>query len=695
MTHFELGVDVGGTFTDFVLIRDRRDILLHKRLSTPQDPSVGVVAGILEMAQRDGFRPADLERIVHGTTVVANALIERKGQPTALLSSAGFRDVLEIGREVRYDIYDLGIENPQPLAPRYLRRELSERTLADGTVRTPVDADEVRGHARDLVAAGAQAVAVCLMHSYRNAAGEQAVGAILREEFPALRVTLSSEVAPEIREFERASTTVANAYVHPLVDHYMAKLERELAAIGFGGALYIMLSHGGLASVAFARKRPIQLVESGPAAGVEATAYLGRKRGWPDLLAFDMGGTTAKASLIDAGLPSYTMDTEVARIRRFKKGSGLPLKVPSVEMIEIGAGGGSIARLDAMRLLKVGPESAGAAPGPACYALGGAEPTVTDADVVLGYLNPDNFLGGRMRLDVEAARNAIHSRVAAPLGVDVVAAAAGIVALANENMATAARLHVAERGKDPQRYTLMAFGGAGPVHAYGVARALRLRRIIYPMGAGALSALGFLVAPAAQRLARSYVAPLGGIDWRLLRSLFDEMRAEAAAAMAQAGVQPADIRMTLSADMRYVGQGHELDVAFDAQVLTGEDAGALRAAFETAYFELFSLRLEALPVEVLNWRLACRGPGGEAPLSSWVPARSGGAQDARTGERRIYLPQAKDFAVAPVYDRYALAAGATFAGPAIVEERESTVVINGAARVEVDGYANLLVEPGD
>jgi N-methylhydantoinase A len=691
MSRHALGVDVGGTFTDFVLIRGDQ-LLLHKRLSTPHDPSIGVLAGVQEVAAKYDIRVSDLGRIVHGTTVVANALIERKGARTGLLTTQGFRDVLQIGREVRYDIYDLGIRNPEPLAPRELRREIPERTLADGEIRTRPQARDVQAVAAELVAQGVESLGVCLMNSYRNADNERAVAAALKQSHPQLHVTLSSDVAPEIREFERTSTTVANAYVHPLVDRYMAKLQAGLRELGFDGELFIMLSHGGTAAVDSVRRFPIQLVESGPAAGAQASLYLGAKLGIPRLLAFDMGGTTAKATLIDGGEVAFTIDTEVARLQRFKKGSGLPLRVASVDMIEIGAGGGSIARIDGMGLLKVGPESAGANPGPACYGLGGTLPTVTDANLVLGYLNPSNFLGGEMALDAGRARAAIEQHVAKPLNIEVAAAAAGIVALANESMATAARVHAAERGKDASRFTMCAFGGAGPLHAFGVAQSLRLPRLLYPMGAGVLSALGFLVAPAAQRLVRSYVSLLATLDWPHLERLLGEMHDEGAELLAQAGVRPDEMTFEYTAEMRYAGQGHELPVALTPEVLERRDSQALREAFEKVYESLFAIRLHGVPVEALNWRLACRGPAAEAPLASWAAPRSGDANAAKTGERPIFIPASRSYSTVPVYDRYRLGAGVRLAGPAIIEERESTVVINGTADIEVDRFANLIVD---
>jgi N-methylhydantoinase A len=690
MSKYRLGVDVGGTFTDFVLIRDGREIHLHKRLSTPADPSIGVVAGLEEMSEKLGFAIGDVTHLVHGTTVVANALIERKGGRTALVTTEGFRDVLEIGREVRYDIYDLGIEYPPPIVPRDLRFELHERTLADGSVRIAPDAEQVAAVLAKLVEADVGSLAICMINSPANASSEELVAEISRREAPGIHLSLSSRLAPEIREYERMSTTVANAYVHRLVDSYIEKLAEELETRGFGGQFLIMLSHGGVASAAVARAQPIQLVESGPAAGAQATGYIGERIDRAALLAFDMGGTTAKACIVENGQPAHAMETEVARIHRFKKGSGIPLKVPSVDMIEIGAGGGSIARVDHIGLLKVGPDSASASPGPACYGLGGKDPTVTDANLLLGYLDPDSFLGGAMRLEPSLAEEAIADALAPRLGRTPIEIAAGIVALANENMATAARLYMAERGKDPQRFSLAAFGGGGPVHAYRVARTLRIPEIIFPMGAGVLSALGFLVAPPAVRLVRSYVSPLGTLDWDHLRGLVEGMRVEAEAIMAQAGVPPGAAEHALTAEIRYVGQGHELEVPFDGEVLGNRDAGALREAFERSYEELFSMRLSELPVEAMNWRLFSKGPIQGAPLDGWGRDRGGG--EARIGERDIYLPDQRGFARVPVYDRYRLERGSTFSGPALIQERESTIVLDGPAQGSVDADSNIIVK---
>src|SRR3990172_3670400 len=485
---YRLGVDIGGTFTDLVIIDEASGaVRVGKLLTTPKDPAQGVETGAVRLLEEMGVAPRAVGSLIHGTTLATNALIERKGARTGLITTRGFRDALEIGREGRYDMYDLFIDPPAPLAPRHLRREVDERLLADGSVKTPLDEGAARQVVSELLAEGVEGGAVCLLPAYRNPAPELRRGKLLREMAPSLPVSCSSDVVPEIREYERASTTVANVYVMPLMARYVEDLERKLADLGVAGQLYIMLSSGGIALPEMAKRVPIRLVESGPAAGALAAARAARLAGEPRLLSFDMGGTTARACVIDGGEPLVAREFEVARADRFKKGSGLPIRVPVIEMIEIGAGGGSVARVDRLGLLKAGPDSAGAdpgpgryalgggeragaAPGPACYAVGGREPAVTDAALLLGYLDPDFFLGGLMRLDVEAARRAVAERVATPLGLDLTEAAWGIHRVVNENMAAAARIHGIERGKDLRAYPLFAFGGAGPVHAWEIGK---------------------------------------------------------------------------------------------------------------------------------------------------------------------------------------------------------------------------------
>ena len=692
-----LGVDIGGTFTDLVWVDDLTgQVRVGKLLTTPKDPAQAVEQGVLGLLQEAGAAAGDVRGLIHGTTLATNALIERKGARTGLLSTAGFRDALEIGREGRYDMYDLFIDPPAPLAPRHLRHEVSERVGADGAIARPLDEAGAQAAIAALLAEGVEAVAISLLHAYRNPVHEEALARLVAEQAPGLPVSRSSEVVPEIREYERTSTTVANVYVMPLMARYLDDLERKLTDLGIAGRFYIMLSSGGIATPATAKRVPIRLVESGPAAGALAAARAARRSGEARLLSFDMGGTTAKACVIDGGEPLLAREFEVARADRFKKGSGLPIRVPVIEMIEIGAGGGSIARIDRMGLLKVGPDSAGADPGPACYALGGHEPTVTDADLLLGYLDPAYFLGGRMRLDVEAARHAIEEKVARPLGFDVTQAAWAIHRVVNENMAAAARIHGIERGKDLRAYPLFAFGGAGPVHAWHVGRILRVPRVLVPFGAGAASALGLLAAPLAFDFVRTAPQRLDTADWTGVNRLFTEMEAEGRAVLRQAGVAEEEIRFRRSAEMRYAGQGHEVEAPVPAGPLGPASPAPITVGFEAVYRTLYGRNPLGVAIEALNWRLVASGPDPEAATTGGV-TRDGAPPaviEARSSKTRTaYFPEAGAFVAAPVYDRYALAPGATFEGPAIVEERESTTIIGPGARVRVDAARTLVAEP--
>ena len=687
-----LGVDIGGTFTDLVLVDEATGaVQVGKVLTTPKDPALAVEQGVLGLLAGGGWRAADVAATVHGTTLATNALIERKGARTGLLTTAGFRDTLEIRREGRYDMYDLFIDPPAPLVPRHLRREVSERLLADGRVLRPLDEDQARAVIRELAAEGVEAVAICLLHAYANPEPERRLAALVQEVAPGVAVSCSSEVVPEIREYERTSTTVANVYVVPLVARYLEDLERRLQDAGLTGQLYIMQSSGGIVLPPEARRFPIRLVESGPAAGALAAARAARQAGEPRLLSFDMGGTTAKACVIDNGEPLVAREFEVARADRFKKGSGLPIRVPAVELIEIGAGGGSLARVDRLGLLKVGPESAGADPGPACYAQGGRQPTVTDADLLLGYLDPDFFLGGRMRLDREAAARAVREHVADPLGLDLTEAAWGIHRVVNENMAAAARIHGIERGRDLRRYPLFAFGGAGPVHAWGVARILRAPRLLVPFGAGALSAWGLLAAPLAFDFVRTFRTRLDQADWPTINGLFEAMEREARHRLGRAGVDGGAVRVRRVAEMRYVGQGHEVEAAIPPGRLTPESVAPITAAFEAAYQALYHRRPSGVPVEALNWRITAAGPAPDLPPGP-APAAPRPAAAAVKGTRPAFFIEAGGFVPAPVYDRYALGPGAEFAGPAIVEERESTAVIGPGGRCRVAEDLTLVVE---
>ena len=688
-----LGVDIGGTFTDLVVVDETTGaVRVGKVLTTPKDPAQGVEQGVQALLSDAGVAHGAVRAVVHGTTLATNALIERKGARTALLTTEGFRDTLEIRSEGRYDMYDLFIDPPAPLVPRHLRREVPERLLADGSVLRPLDEAAARRVIAALLDEGVEALAVCLLHAYVNPVHERRLAEIAREIAPTLPVSCSSEVVPEIREYERTSTTTANVYVVPLMARYLQELEERLVELGLPGQLYVMQSSGGIALPEEARRLPIRLVESGPAAGALAAAQAARERGESRLLSFDMGGTTAKACVIDDGVPLVAREFEVARADRFKKGSGLPVRVPVIEMIEIGAGGGSIARVDRLGLLKVGPDSAGADPGPACYGLGGRLPTVTDADLILGYLDGDFFLGGRMRLDREAAGRAIEEHVGRPLGLDLTRAAWGIHRVVNENMAAAARIHGIERGKDLRAYPLFAFGGAGPVHCWQVAKILKVPRILLPFGAGAMSAYGLLAAPLAFDFVRTHHARLDAPDWAAINRLLEAMEAEGRERLARAGVPAKAVAVKRVAEMRYLGQGHEVEAALPDGRLSGDSLAPIGSSFEAAYRALYHRLPQGVPIEALNWRVTVAGPAPRVTMRP--PARAaGGASHARKGTRRAWFAEADGYVDTPVYDRYALEPGAELAGPAIVEERESTAVIGPGGRCRIDQGLTLVVEP--
>ena len=685
-----VGIDIGGTFTDLVLIDDATgERAIGKFLTTPDDPSEAVEEGLRGLLEREEVDSSQLNTIIHGTTLVTNALIERRGAPTALLTTDGFRDAVAIGTEHRYDMYDIFLEKPEALVPRSLRYGIRERVLDDGSVLRELDEEQVRSVAGELLERGIGAVAVSFLHGFRNPAHEQRVVEILAEEAPGVAVSLSSEVSPEIREYERTSTTIANVYVRPLVERYLRKLEGRLRDLGFDGSFYVMLSNGGTASVETACRFPVRLLESGPAAGALAAAFHGKAAGFSDVLSFDMGGTTAKACLIDDGEPLTSTDFEVARVYRFKKGSGLPVKTSVIEMIEIGAGGGSIARVGPLGLPKIGPESAGADPGPACYGRGGEEPTVTDADLLLGYLDPNFFLGGRMTLDYGAAEKAIK-KISDTLGLDPIEAAWGIHQVVDENMANAARVHAVERGKDPRKYLLLAFGGAGPVHAHRVARALGVPGFVAPLGAGTASAFGFLCAPLSFDLARSLYGRLDELDWDAANAALADMEDEGRELLQASGVPDEDVRVRRLGEMRYVGQGHEVGVRLPEGTLGPEDVENISEGYREEYRRLYRREGPDVPLETITWRVEVSAPRPEIPQEEGEvdPRPLGGA---RKGKREIYLPESGGFTVVPVYDRYSLDPGAAFDGPAVVEERESTVIVGPDSHAEVDGARNLIV----
>ncbi len=690
-----LGIDIGGTFTDFVLLDDASgQITTYKCLTTPRDPSDAIEEGMRGLAQQVPGYAADLEEIIHGTTLVINSIIERKGARTGLITTEGFRDVLELGREIRYAPYDVFAEFPEPLVPRQRRLEVNERLRADGRVLKPLDEAEARAVVRALRSMGVESIAVCLLNSFENPTHELALKRLIAEEFPEASASISYEVLPQIREYERTSTTVANAYVKPLTEKYLRQLYNRLAALGFQGRLFIMLSSGGVTSAQTAAEFPVRIIESGPTAAVIAGEYFSRLFKSPEMFCFDMGGTTAKSCLIQHGVAGVVPTFEVGRVQRFMKGSGLTIQVPVVDLMEIGAGGGSIARMSRVGTLQVGPESAGAEPGPICYGRGGIEPTVTDADLLLGYLDPDYFLGGAMKLDVEAARRGIEERVARPLGVSYLQAMWGIHDLINETMTAAAKTHIAERGGNPKVLTVAAFGGAGPVHAYGLARKLGAPRVIVPPNAGVGSALGFFTAPRAFDLIRSHKAPVASADFAEIEALFREMEADGERTLQTSRVSEArevSISYSRSVDARFIGQGSETNLPIPYADFTTFDPAEIRRLFDAEYTRLYGRTYPESPVEFVNFRVRASLPVRLLELPR-LPARSDRVHDAIKGERRAFSGIAHDFIPFTVYDRYKLSPGASFSGPAIVEERESTVIVGEDATALVDEFGFLWIE---
>ncbi len=665
-----LAVDIGGTFTDLVLELPGRSFS-RKVLTTPDAPERAVMDGIAAILGLGGIRAADLGLVIHGTTLATNALIERKGARTALVTTAGFRDSLEMAYEHRFEQYDLHMERPEPLVPRPLRFEVPERMAADGSVLLPLDEDAVLDLGRRLAAEEVAAVAVSFLHAYRNPAHEQRARALLARHVPEDRIALSSEVCPEIREYERTSTTVANAYVLPLMESYLRRLEQGLRDIGCTGPLLLIMSSGGITTVETARRFPIRMVESGPAGGAILAQRVAAENGVAKALAFDMGGTTAKITLIDDLKPQQARHFEIARAARFVKGSGIPVRIPVIDMVEIGAGGGSIARVDPLGRIAVGPDSAGSAPGPACYARGGAEPTVTDADVILRWIDPAGFAGGHIVLEPDRSRAAAESRVAQKLGMSAQQAALGITEIVTETMANAARVHAVENGKETAERTLIAFGGAAPLHAARLAQKLGIHRIIVPAGAGVGSAHGFLGAPIAYEVVRTRLTPLTELDPAATNALLDDMRAEAEAVVRLAA-PPGPLTEHRVAFMRYRGQGHEVAVRLPMQRL-GEDGRArLREAFEDAYRELYGRVIPHLEVEALTWTLSLAE---DRPLPARLAEPGPASPPSPGGQRTMIDPMTGVEVSAAVHDRGTIAPGARIRGPAVIAEAETTTIV--------------------
>ena len=693
MASARLAVDIGGTFTDLAIENAGQRTTL-KVLTTPSAPEQGVMTGVRAILAAAGLQPSDIAILVHGTTLATNAVIERKGARTALVTTEGFRDVLAMGNESRYDQYDLNIVLPEPLVPRHLRLTVPERLDNEGRILRPLDEDAVRALVPILIREEVESIAIGLLHSFVNSIHERRVYDILRHALPDVPMSLSSEVSPEMREWERFSTTAANAYVQPMMARYLRRLEADLVGMGMTAPIFLMLSGGGLTTIDTACRFPIRLVESGPAGGAIFSAHIARQCGIESVLSFDMGGTTAKVCLIDDYKPQTSRTFEVARVGRFRKGSGLPLRIPVIEMVEIGAGGGSLAHVDSLGRIGVGPESAGADPGPACYGRGGAYPAVTDANLALGRYDPARFAGGKMQLDATAALGALAAKVGGPLGLDASMAALAVVEMVDENMSNAARVHAIESGKTYDGRTLIAFGGGGPVHACRVAEKIDISRVLVPSGAGVGSAIGFLRAPVGYEVVRSLYQRFSSFDVGAVNGLLAEMETEAMGVVEQ-GSFGAPTAQTRIAYMRYVGQGHEIPVPLPVRPLVESDVAEIRAAYDREYIRFYDRPVPGSDVEIMSYAVVVSTmadaaedlpvAGGDSLFApEAVSSRTQDVRDSVTGEISPWA----------IYDRTTLQPGARLSGPAIITEDETSTLVGmgWSAAINGLGYIELVRE---
>ena len=683
--------DIGGTFTDVVLDAPsgRRTA---KVLTTPCAPEVGVFEALETVLDEGAVAPAEVAVFVHGTTLATNALIERKGARTAFLTTRGYRDILEMGFEKRFEQYDIFMDKPDPLVPRPLRREVAERVSARGQVLLPLDEAEVRGIAAEWRAAGIEAVAVGLLHAWAHPAHEQAVREVLAAEMPAATVCLSSEVCPEIREYERFSTTCANAYVRPLISGYLHRLREGLVERGMNCPFYLMMSGGGVTTVENAARFPVRLVESGPAGGAILAGHVARECGLGEALSLDMGGTTAKICLIENGTPERSRTFEVARRYRDLKGSGLPVRVPVIEMVEIGAGGGSIARVDDMNRLRVGPASAGSEPGPACYGRGGERPTVTDANLVLGKLDPERFAGGKITLERGRAEDALERDVGGRLGLAGRWSAVGVVEMVDENMANAARVHAIERGKVIGRHAMVAFGGGAPLHAGRLAQKLGIDRVVIPKGAGVGSAIGFLLAPIAYEVVRTLPVDFRDFDAGAINAMLDEMEAEATAVVRGGATPDAPLAASRVVELRYVGQGHDLRIGLDDGPLARDDGRVLKDRFEERYRAVYGLTIDGLDIQSVSWSVTVAAKAARASRAEIPPPARTPAPPRADGHRSIYDASAGETVRCPVYSRFDLAAGAEIAGPAIIAEEETATFVPAGFSAALNSFEYIVMD---
>jgi N-methylhydantoinase A len=683
---FRVGVDIGGTFTDTVL-DDGQRLFSSKVLTTTAAPEQAIISGLREVIAQAGISPNAVSMVIHGTTLVTNALIERRSALTALITTEGFRDVIEMRRENRFEQYDLNLTLPLPLIARADRYTIGERIDSHGAVLKPIDEVELLALAESVVRKGYESVAIGLIHSYVNGTHEARVAEALRRLKPDISLSLSSEVSPQIREFERFNTVCANAYVRPMVANYLGRLSASLAGIGVVCPVFLMHSGGGLISVEDAARFPVRLLESGPAGGAIFAARFAAAYGLDRLVSYDMGGTTAKICLIEDGLPKTTDNFEVARTYRFKKGSGMPISIPVIEMVEIGAGGGSIGSVDPLRQIRVGPESAGSEPGPACYGRGGDRPTVTDANLMLGRLDPKRFAGGSIVLSVENAGIAVSTQVGDRLGLDTAAAAFGICEVVDENMANAARAHAVENGRDLSEFTMIAFGGAAPIHACRLCEKLGINDLLVPPGAGVGSAIGFLTAPFGYETVRSSHRRLGELDHEWLNDVLSRMKQDAAAFIARGGGD-AQLNYRARAFMRYAGQGWEIPVDIVDMNFESDCSARLQSLFETAYERLFGRIIPRQPIEIVSWSMQAATPLLPVQKVARVPAQHPAPV---VGARRIFDAAKRVFVEAQVIDRSAMTSGAFAVGPAVIVEDETSSFITSAFAAVMQNDGTLYV----
>ncbi len=681
-------MDIGGTFTDVALELNGRYITT-KRLTTPAEPEKGFLASISQILAETAVQEKDIGLIIHGTTLATNALIERKGARTALLTTEGQRDSLEMAYENRFEQYDIYADRPAPLVPRYLRWPVDERLNWKGEVLRPLDEGSVADLIPMIENHGIESLAIGFIHAYANPEHEQRAAAILRQAFPDLPISLSSQVCPEIREYERLSTTCANAYVQPMMARYLMRLEHSLSAMGFACPFLMMTSSGSLATLDTMIRYPIRLVESGPAGGAILASRLARECGLDQVVSLDMGGTTAKICLIDEAEPLLSRTFEVARAYRSLKGSGLPIKVPVIEMVEIGAGGGSIAHVESLGRMNVGPQSAGSDPGPACYDRGGSSPTVTDADLIMGRLDPAHFAGGSIRLSLKNAEDSIARDIGDPMRLDKTQAAYAISELVDENMANAARVHAIEWGKELSGRTMIAFGGAAPLHAARLAEKLGIDQVIIPKDAAVGSAIGFLSAPIAFEVVRSRYLRLDKFDCQTVNDLFEDMQQEARG-IVRLGAPTGELLESRTAYMRYVGQGHEVSVGLPLRAFGESDADSLRRSFEATYRALYNRFIPNADIEVLSWALTISAVAPEP--KSFGEHTSLDSAPAPDGYRGVVDSSGADCLDTALYQRCDLAPGASIDGPALIIEDQTTTVVSSLFKAMVNPRGDLVLQ---